>query len=82
MKKNLQNFYNNWRKQIEELNEEAKKTDDNNLYGTWDCGEFVAREDFTACLEASDFKINKDDIDECGHIKYKIMLKLEENYEE
>ena len=37
--KNLQEIYNKWRKEIEELNNEAEKTGDVRLHETWDCGE-------------------------------------------
>lgn len=67
--KDLQTTYNRWRKEIEELNQEAERTGDIHLNGTWDCGEAIAREDFSnyANLEKE--------------ITFEEMIELENNYE-
>ena len=63
--KNLQEIYNKWRKEIEELN----KDEDVRHHGTYDCGEAIAREDFS----------NYADLEE--EITFEEMLELENNYE-
>ncbi|MCR1952904.1 ImmA/IrrE family metallo-endopeptidase [Clostridium sp. DSM 100503] len=64
--KELEDLYNEWRKEIEEINKE----DDIRLHGTWDCGEAVAREAFS----------NYANLEE--EITFDEMLKLEKRYEE
>ena len=64
---NLQEKYNMWRKELEEVNASIEEYN-NTKQGTWDCGEASSREDFSnyAGLEEE--------------ISFEDMLKLEENY--
>lgn len=62
--KNLQKIYNTWRKEGIELSEQM------DLVFMWDCGEVIAREDFSNYAELKE------------EITFEQMLELEKNYEE
>lgn len=69
MKKDLMELYKEWRKQIEEHNKEEMELGGSHpVYGSWDCGEGCAREDFTVYAE-----LDKE-------ITYEEMLELEREY--